>query len=931
MAMAKAKKALSLALAALFAAGTIFSAAPAVSAASVKKAVVVNHYNNALANIRAINSELLLNKDLSKIENRYEITKQLKAYQASMAKETNATKKAALVRMFDSIWAAYQRMAAEDFAAAKAAQEVTVVSVAAPADVTVENGAAFVAPKTVEATMSDNTKVQKSVAWDKTVDTKVAGVTTLTANVGGKTVSFKVTVKIGAVAVKSVSVTASNKMKVVFNQAVDTAKATFVVKNGSFLVPVNAGEWNADKTEVTLTKTFAKFLAGDYTVAVNGLGIEAGKETTSTKVEEERIEKIEVTTDKLIKTGAATATVSYKVSNQYGEDITKTATLSGVSSIGTVGAVEGTATVTKGSAFVDTDKVATVTLYTGVKSVTATVNIVDAKEVSKVTLGEMVLPKDTVRLAGAVTGVKVNYTAVDQYGNDVKFAATADMANLTFVYGTGVSNARIGTDPQDATKKALLVDVAAVDVETTATVTVIVNKTGAPSTTSFKLYPVAAPANFTLTPDTATIKAGTAYKVWVDAVDTYGEVVKADALAGLDANFSILSLNTEVFTVAADTIKYDATAKKAYIEVTPVKAGSSANLVVTLKVNGKNATLPVAVNAASEIVGMTLASNVFNFADGASAKVKATFVDQYNNEVKDLAGYTVEFTTSDATVIAKPADATIAQLVAGVSITPEAGLSNKTAKLTVVLKKTTAPTRTVDSQEIAVKVIEAAKTTLTYQVTDVAKLNGLAAADATSAYAKKLELTAKDSSGNTIYVPNSVIKSVTSTNDALVVAEKQLDGSYVISGLKAGITTGTEATASLTVIIENYDGTISIAKKDVTVSKAALVPTTLKVLKADGKTEITEIDVTAASIVDGVKVSAANAADATFKFEVKDQYGVVVEAGNYVVTNNTTGATIAISATGVIDVTGTVAADKSFNITVITSNGLTKTLKVTTK
>jgi len=317
--MAKAKKALSLALAALFVAGSVFSFAPAANAAVAKK-VVVNYYNNALANIRAINAELLLNKDLSVVANRVEITKQFVAYKANMAKETNATKKAALVKMFNSVWAAYQKLAAEDIAAAKGQTNVTVTSVVNPADITVSVGAAVTLPTTVEATMSDNSKKQVSVTWNGTVDTTKAGDVTVAGKAEGKDVSVKVSVKAAEVKAESVKAVAADKFEVKFNTAVDTTKVKFDVKRDSSPYTVTA-TWNTDKTVATLAAS-SKFPLGSYTVNVKNDATDLG--TTTLSIEQEKVAKIDITSDTLgVTSDGKKGYFTYKVYNQYNEDITQ--------------------------------------------------------------------------------------------------------------------------------------------------------------------------------------------------------------------------------------------------------------------------------------------------------------------------------------------------------------------------------------------------------------------------------------------------------------------------------------------------------------------------------------------------------------------------------------------------------------------------------
>ncbi len=717
--------------------------------------------------------------------------------------------------------------------------------------------------------------------------------------------------------VVSVTATKANEITVVFNRAVE-GNLTFDVKMGTFIVPVNAAVWNEAKTEATLVKTFGKYMAGDYTVTVNGLEEAV---VLATKVEAERVESVQITSVVLVKAAATSVTVgevttvtdnkataNYKVLNQYGEDVTENQAIEGVSSFGTVTTNKGVATVTKAANWTATDKIGTLTLYSGIKTTTATLELVEAKKIANITLGQMVLPKDTARLASDATieGVQIQYTAVDQYGN----AVTLDtLDGITLVYGAGIvpNSARIIVKPETVNEKILVVDVDPVVAQTTATLTAIVNATGKTSTTSFVVYPAAAIADFTLTPDNKVIKAGTQYKIWIEAVDTYGSVVKATDVAAandgtINDKFSIVTLNTGVATANAN-IQYDATAKKAFIAVTPNDAGKTTNLIVTLKATGKNVTLPITVNAASEIVGMTLSSRNLNFAEGGKTVLKATFIDQYGEKVETLAGYEVKVATDKAAVVEPVAVNTVAEAVAGIEVAPKAASKGQTAKLTVSLVK---GATTIDAQVVNVKVIDD-KTTLTYQVEDIAKLHGLGSDNAASPYAASLKLVAKDTAGNTVYVPTSVIKEVKSTNEALVKALEVTDG-YKVVGLAAGVTSGTEATATLTVVVENFDGTVTVATKAVTVSNAPLAPVSLKAFV--GTKEVTEV--------------AGN-----FNFEVKDQYGVVLpDSYTSIVITNENGLTVTKSGTSVTVAVTNPANGGSANVTAITSNGLTLTVKV---
>ncbi len=738
------------------------------------------------------------------------------------------------------------------------------------------------------------------------------GTTTLAATlVAGGTVDEAAYIAAGLYSEKiNAAIVGASKLTVTFGSAVDTTKASFEVKSGSFIVPVNV-TWDADKKVATLTKTFGKFAAGTYTVTEKGLTYSGtGNNVALLTLEAEKVAKIEITSDLVKTTGVGTATADYKVYNQYNEDVTAAYTVNGVSSYGTVGAsATGTVTVNKGSAWATTDPTSgSLTLYIGAVTATKTVNLVSAKATDTFTLGAAVLPTTvpaTVRFADDMTDVKVEYSAVDQYGNAVYPTTTT---GLTFVYGSGIvaASATFSDDPADAGSKTILtVDLAEVAVQTNATLTVIVNATGKVSSTSIALYPVAKIADYTLTPDSKVIKAGTAYKVWVDAVDTYGTALTGTVIAGADAQFSIVSLSG-VATVTG-TIEYDSVKQKAYFAVTPVTAGSSTNVVVTLLATGKASTLPIAVNDASAIAGMTLEASALYYAAGGSTVFSATFVDQYGEAVVADAAYDIDITTSNAAVVAEQLNLTVAGMInpLGATIAP-IGAAGTSATLTVTLNK---GATVVDQKTVAVSVIPTA-TTLTYTVADIAKLKGVAAQAAD--YDATVVVTALDAAGHTVYIPAGAIVSITSANTDLVV----VNGSEVWGDITGIAAPATEASTTITVIVENYDGTITIANKTVTVSAVPSAAASLDY-------------VTVAAPNTSVAGDIAGANLALYKFLEKDQYGVAITTYTDIYTNNTTGETFDVIA-GVVTKTsaGTPAVGTSVNITVITANGLLKTIKV---
>lgn len=126
-------------------------------------------------------------------------------------------------------------------------------------------------------------------------------------------------------AVESVSAINAKTIEVTFNNAVDTEKAEIELLRGTFKQNVTV-KWAEDKKSVELIGA-GNFQAADYTVSVTGLTEEAL--SGAVKVEAQKVAKIEILDDVAVLSESdmtkATATVSYKVLDQYGEDITKTA------------------------------------------------------------------------------------------------------------------------------------------------------------------------------------------------------------------------------------------------------------------------------------------------------------------------------------------------------------------------------------------------------------------------------------------------------------------------------------------------------------------------------------------------------------------------------------------------------------------------------
>ncbi|OIK10066.1 hypothetical protein [Bacillus sp. MUM 13] len=140
----------------------------------------------------------------------------------------------------------------------------------------------------------------------------------------------------------SVSAITSKSLQVTFSKAVDDTKAAFELKKDGFKVNSSNISFSADKKTATIELT-SKITKGEYSVSVTGVTDETL--TGSVKTEDEKVAKIEVLSNEIPLTNlnagstADDVSVPYKVTNQYGEDITKTASV--VTSSGTVDQAHG--------------------------------------------------------------------------------------------------------------------------------------------------------------------------------------------------------------------------------------------------------------------------------------------------------------------------------------------------------------------------------------------------------------------------------------------------------------------------------------------------------------------------------------------------------------------------------------------------------------
>ncbi|WP_394679047.1 Ig-like domain-containing protein [uncultured Exiguobacterium sp.] len=227
-----------------------------------------------------------------------------------------------------------------------------------------------------------------------------------------------------AAKVESVSAVTSKSLKVTFNKAVDDTKAMFEVKKDGFKVNSSTISFSADKKTATIELT-SKITKGEYSVSVSGLTQSAL--TGSVVTQDETVSNIEILSETApLDSVGKTATVGYKVVNQYGEDITKLTNLE-KSAGGAKADIDGLGKITltpSGNVdFKEGDKVVITLIHPSTaKSVTKTITISASSKIADLTIGALynkdgkTINEDT-DLSKDLFYLPV--TVKDQYGNAV--------------------------------------------------------------------------------------------------------------------------------------------------------------------------------------------------------------------------------------------------------------------------------------------------------------------------------------------------------------------------------------------------------------------------------------------------------------------------------------------------------------------------------
>ena len=703
-------------------------------------------------------------------------------------------------------------------AAAKPAFKAASVEVEEGATVKTEikNTKGWKAKKVVvkDGTVAEATAVQKA----KKVNVKVTGlkagetkvVTKLTN--GKKVVKAKLNVTVTAKEEEKVELTATQtgSKQVTLTSSNDLTGATITVKKGANTVASTA-TINGKEAVITLGANIA---AETYTVVV-------AEETTTFVGEASKVTTIELgdiaVADKgvVLPTTAAgnTATVAYRVLNQFGEDLTKSTSLTVNASMpATVSAGKVTLTLPVNTKQNDIASIVLIYTNTGV-NVSKTVTISNASVVSEVAF-EGIYNKEGKTLTEGTLAADSFYLLVDlkdQYGNAITDPAVANAgvivtpaAGLTNVTFGALKKVTIGTE----TKLALPLNAGSINAGS-VTVLLIAKNTGKNTQTTFDVANGIKVDTFSATPVDMVVGGEKAVFEFT-AVDTYGNEIKHPKKemfntfpSGFDFEKNAKTGATELVYTAAAGVAVDTPVVTNFITKT--------NKVVTVNFTVKKDAYPVAITSVDEdftpgvLAGET---NVLNLSD-------VVFEDQYGrtmayaNAIKTINGkaYSWDVTlptdmTTDLTVTSNTNDVTVTSVATPASVT-----------LTLNLKEAGTLKDTLDVT-FASKAINDLSN---FQVKDIALVNG----NVTSATATAIKVTGTASDGTLVVLPTSaytVYGALAGTDTAKIYGYNLFTATEAVSVKES----------TFTVVINNATGT-SI-KETVKVSneapKAAVVKVT---------------------------------------------------------------------------------------------------------
>ncbi|MBS2772750.1 S-layer homology domain-containing protein [Anoxybacillus rupiensis] len=727
------------------------------------------------------------------------------------------------------------------------------------------------------------------------------------------------------VKVESVSAIGAKKLEVKFNKAVDPTKAKFDVKKAGITVNVSNVVFASDNKSATLELS-TKLTKGEYVVNVTGVANETL--TKSVQVEDEKVASIEILSDVAVvdNTAAPTkATVAYQVKNQYGEDITKTTSLTTNDPTNIVTA-NGVVTVTLSGTPKVGDKLPVTLIH--VDSATTASKVVTLSAASTVTdiTVSGVYNKDGKQLnEDSNLSSDSFYLLVDlkdQYGNTITNETLAEsglikaQSNPTVV-GTAGTGSNVDLTPLTIDGKQRLGIKLTGPVQAGENLVTLISTTSGKSatykisvaeTTRTDAVTLSSPALAVANEDIfvpATVldkdgKAITDVKVLNDA--TKG--VKVSYNGSPVSNAFVLKDNSVYVKIPAITVATDG--------VFALVAQSSTYKVATLTLNVKKAAEPTVIRGLKSTVSPTLKDGTTKQIDVSdlviedqygrvmdSAKVKAGLTGGKKIVVKDV--------DPNSNVVVPTGDIT-----STTTATLTAGTTNGTEKLQFVLNDGTKDILS-STAEVTFRVTNGTEY-VSYQVDDIGTVYDESGASKNddNAYDKAIKVYGVLNDGSKVLLTPGTDYTVTSTNTD--VQADAADGTIDADGLTLNY--GTDKTEVVIPITVTINATGQQFTKDVTFSKVAPKVTAVKVVDTDSTNDdaLTAIKHNIATAGDFTIADLTTGSTTGYNIVVTDQYGVsVLATADTGAISFADGTTVAAPNLTVAPVTGSIS---------ITNNGL---------
>lgn len=721
-------------------------------------------------------------------------------------------------------------------------------------------------------------------------------------------------------AISEVKAVGAKKLEVKFAAAVDPSKAALTVKKGSIAVNVANTTFAADNKSVVV-ELASKLTKGDYTVSVSGIAADALTKTIT--VEDEKVAKIEFPSDKAIldKDGDTKVTSSYKVLNQYGEDLTKSVDESSftfTTSKGKITPLDGVLTIDTAT-FTKDDKITVNALYSGTTTFATTVlTVVEKALVADIAVTELYNEKnEALDITKDYSTYKLILEAKDQYGNKIP----GDMIRVGSEVIVSVSNesvVKVGTITKETingVEKTVLPLVApSTKIAGTATVRIISTLNG--HNASFEIVVKDKAKVDTINfqaPELAV--AGETFEVPFTAVDQFGNEVKDAAKYGMEAFVPTFSDSNVTAKFSQDYVKGIPVLTVDATKITEAKSVVMSFLTPTNKF--ASLTLNIQAPAKAVVVGGTKDFNN-KLLEGAVAKMTLDNVvvkDQYGRDMDvDTDVYKVAVATSNKDKVALETVAGTVYELSATNNTINFKAADKGSS-TITLKVQKADGSDISGSEytFTTTVVEKADI-VSYELGDMGKIY-----DGGDYYGAEVKVYGKLADGSKVLVPYDETNNYKIFVGTAGVSNKA--GTIVANGVNFDGKTNVEKDVAMIVTVIGANKTEVLSKKLVATNVAPEAATL----------ELKSGDVVK---VEGDKVVSiayanytTNLALAKDVLKVKDQYGKTMTLVTGTPANHSE-----VQATIIpTNVPETLKAGEFFNLTVVTDNAQVITFKVILK